>query len=67
MVMANLREVKAMIIEKAARGVRRKMFGVTTEDRKMARAIIRDMGLKDSLAVRQRIIRACNELEDRYS
>lgn len=66
MVMANRREVKAMIIAKAARGVRRHMKDDASHFT-MARKIIYDMGLKDTRAVRERIIRACDELEDRYS
>lgn len=58
----NLREVKAALIVKVAVQVKKEMKNPGS-----ASFIVRDLGMKDTEASRERIIRACEELEDRWS
>ena len=57
----NLREVKAALIVKVALQVKKEM-----KNPRNATFIVRDLGMKDTEASRQRIIRACEELEERW-
>ena len=58
----NLREVKAALIVKVALQVKKEM-----KNPRSATIIVRELGMKDTEAARKRVIRACEELEDRWS
>lgn len=58
----NRREIKAALCARVAVATRNMMA-----DPKKARSVVDELGLKDTVAVRQRILAACDELEDRWT
>ena len=58
----NRREIKAALCARVAVATRNMMA-----DPKKARTVVNELGLKDTTAVRQRILAACDELEDRWT
>ena len=58
----NRREIKAALCARIAVATRNMMA-----DPKKARSVVHELGLKDTTAVRQRILAACDELEDRWT
>ena len=58
----NRREIKAALCAEVAVITRNMMA-----DPVKARSVVEALGLKDTVAVRKRIIAACNELEDRWA
>ena len=57
----NRREVKKALIVKMAKATIRKM-----NEEKYARWVVNQLAMKDTLSTRNRIVRACEELRDRY-
>lgn len=57
----NRREVKKALIVKMAKATIRRM----TEE-KYARWVLRELAMPDTLSTRKRIVRACEELVERY-
>ena len=57
----NRREVKKALIVKMAKATIRRM----TEE-KYARWVLQELAMADTLSTRKRIVRACEELVDRY-
>lgn len=57
----NRREVKKALIVKMAKATIRRM----TEE-KYARWVLNELAMPDTLSTRKRIVRACEELVDRY-
>lgn len=57
----NKREIKAALCARVAVATRNMMA-----DPKKARTVVYELGLKDTVAVRKRIVAACNELEERW-
>lgn len=57
----NRREVKKALIVKMAKATIRRM----TEE-KYARWVLRELAMQDTLSTRRRIVRACEELVERY-
>ena len=57
----NRREVKKALIVKMAKATIRRM----TEE-KYARWVLRELAMPDTLTTRKRIVRACEELVNRY-
>ena len=58
----NKREIKAALCARVAVATRRMM-----NDPRKARSVVHELGLKDTVAVRKRILAACDELEERWT
>ena len=58
----NRREIKAALCARVAVATRNMMA-----DPRKARSVVDELGLKDTVAVRQRILAACDELEERWA
>lgn len=58
----NRREIKAALCARVAVATRTMM-----QDPRKARSVVAELGLKDTVAVRNRILTACDELEERWT
>lgn len=58
----NKREIKAALCAKVAVSTRNMM-----NDPKKARWVVQQLGMKDTVSVRKRILAACDELEERWT
>ena len=58
----NRREIKAALCARVAVATRTMM-----QDPRKARSVVAELGFKDTVAVRQRILAACDELEERWT
>ena len=58
----NRREIKSALIVRVAVATRNMMNNPVK-----ARSVVQELGLKDTVSTRQRIIRACDELEERWA
>ena len=58
----NRREIKAALCARVAVATRTMM-----QNPRKARFVVQELGMKDTVAVRNRILAACDELEERWT
>ena len=58
----NKREIKAALCARVAVATRNMM-----NDPRKARSVVQELGMKDTVSVRKRILAACDELEERWA